>query len=102
MPSRSSMRHLCLICILLLFVSFLVQAEESAPYPPPDEVKAAFLKLLDRPKVPADPQVASSGPSAKDNMLEEVLTIASEKKADGKIERVPILIVKQASDNKRR
>jgi dienelactone hydrolase len=71
------------------------RADEPLAYPPPKQVKAAFLKLLDRPKVPLDPQVKVTKESPL-GMLEH-LSIASEKKPDGTIERVPMLILKPAS-----
>lgn len=69
------------------------QDSTAAKYPPPAEVKAAFLKLLDRPRVALDPQVSDSKTDAA-GMLEEKLTFASEKKADGTLERVPLLLVR--------
>src|ERR1700733_6163747 len=78
-----------LLALLLLVLVQQARAEDPAPdYPPPAEVKEKLLKQLDRPKVPLDPQVSLVAPS------EPGLTIASEKKASGSIERVPILIVR--------
>lgn len=73
------------------------QESPSAKYPSPAEVKAAFLKLLDRPRVALDPQVSESKTDTG-GTLEEKLTFASEKKADGTIERVPLLLVKPKND----
>src|SRR5262245_41619666 len=66
---------------LLLVIPGLVRADETGTgYPPPAQVKAAFLKLLDRPKVDAD--VKSDGPKkTADGFILEHLTFASEKKA---------------------
>jgi dienelactone hydrolase len=61
----------------------------------PAEVKAAFLKLLDRPKVPLD--VVMEEMHAEDQLVTERLSFAAEKKADGAIERVPVLVVRPAS-----
>jgi predicted esterase len=60
----------------------------------PAKVKTAFRKLLDRPRVPLD--VKSHGATAKDGV--EVLedSFASEKQADGTVERVPVLIARPA------
>lgn len=81
--------------IVLLSATF-VRADEPLSYPPPAQVKAAFLKLLDRPKVPADPR--SDGPKkTTDGFVIEHLSIATEKRADGTLERVPMLLVKPAS-----
>lgn len=91
-----------LFCSLLLFlipVPF-VHSQEKWAYPAPDQVKAAFLKLLERPKVPLD---------AKEGPVKELpsgarlrhFTFASEKKADGTIERVPVLILTPAKTEKK-
>src|SRR5437879_5805093 len=89
--SRSPMRYLSLV---LFCVSLSpVRAEAPPNYPPPAQVKEAFLKLLDRPKV--DPAVKSDSPKKlQDGFILEHLTFASEKKADGTFERVPMLILK--------
>ena len=72
-----------------------VRGQESVPYPPPAQVKAAFLKMLDRPKV--DPDVKSDGGKKIDGgFVLEHLTFASQKNADGSLERVPMLILKPA------
>ena len=72
------------------------QAPERLPLPPA-EAKAAFLKLLDRPKVPLDVQM--TGPHEKEptrnpDTLTAALrgSIASEMKPDGTIERIPFLM----------
>jgi dienelactone hydrolase len=86
--------------ILLLFVALsattarLVRGADDAPaYPAPAEVKAAFLKLLDRPRVPLDPQGNQIELDGAGLAYGQV-SIASERKADGSIERVPILVVR--------
>ncbi len=68
----------------------------------PAEVKAAFHKLLDRPKVPLDVQPVSTKTDESRETVAEQLTFASEKKADGTIERVPVLIVRPKESGKRR
>ena len=74
---------------LLLLVSVAV-AQEKKPLPP-EQAKAAFLKLLDRPKVPPDP----SKPKVREDRRFHVeqFTIATEKKGD-KVERLPVLVVR--------
>ncbi len=80
--------------LLLLVLTQPAHAQDKAPaYPPPAQVRADLLKLLDRPKVPLDPQVSLVQPS-EPGLVVERLTIATEKKADGQIERVPILIIR--------
>jgi dienelactone hydrolase len=79
--------------LLLLLVATPTLADEpKAAYPPPAEVRAAFLKLLDRPKVPLD--VKAQPPRTDKGLVIETLSFASEKRADGKEERVPVLLVK--------
>ena len=56
--------------------------------------RASFLKLLDRPKVPPAIQSEEATVDLATGLLVERLTFATEKKADGTIERVPVLIVK--------
>jgi dienelactone hydrolase len=61
----------------------------------PAETKASFLKLLDRPKV--DPDVKNLAPvKADDGFVAEHFSFASEKKRDGTIERVPVLLIRPA------
>jgi dienelactone hydrolase len=58
-------------------------------------VKAAFLKLLDRPRVPLEPEKQKTE-TLPSGFVAEHLAIASERKADGTLERVPILLVRPA------
>jgi dienelactone hydrolase len=81
--------------ILLLLVAQDARTTVIPEYPAPAEVRAAFLKMLDRPKVPLDvqvlfrePRVKRSGPAVES----EGMSIAVEKRADGEMERVPMLI----------
>jgi dienelactone hydrolase len=83
--------------LIVLFVAICphLRAEEAKhAYPPPAEVRAAFHKLLDRPAVPLN--VLAATPSTGDGLQIETLSFASEKKPDGKEERVPVLLVKPA------
>ena len=84
-----------LLPLVLLLVSIqFARAKDAAPaYPPLAEVKAKLLAQLDRPRVPLDPQVSLVEPS-EPGLVVERLTIASEKKPSGSIERVPILIIR--------
>jgi dienelactone hydrolase len=86
-------RFLCFTALLCLVQP--VAAQSPSTYPPPDQVKAAFLKLLDRPKVPLDVQ---QGPSTMldEGLVLEHLSFASEKKADGTVERVPTIVLRPA------
>jgi dienelactone hydrolase len=68
----------------------------------PAEVKAAFLKMLDRPKVPLDVRAESPKADEASGLVVERLSFASEKKPDGSVERVPVLVVRPASAGGRR
>src|SRR6476620_11114245 len=88
-----------LFCVGLLFVLWPLSvgrlawgAEEPERYPPAAEVKAAFLKLLDRPRIPAD--AVTRKVEHDDGLAFEQISIASEKMGDGSVERVPLLLVR--------
>jgi dienelactone hydrolase len=70
-------------------------AEPVATYPPAADVKTAFLKLLDRPRIALDP-VTSNTETDRSGFVVERVSIASERKADGSVERVPLLLVRPA------
>lgn len=73
---------------------FAAEPSDQLPeYPPPATVKEACLKLLDRPKVDAEPKVIDE-PRTAGGFVTEHLSIATERKADGSIERMPLLIVR--------
>lgn len=79
--------------LILLFLAQDAHKLAVPEYPLPTQVRSAFLKLLDRPRVPLDPrqELLSLEPG------EEAFSIASEKSADGEIERIPILIRRPAN-----
>lgn len=83
-----------LIALALLLPLPLLSAGDKQPLAPA-EAKAAFLKLLDRPKVPADEKVEGE-PVEKNGLSYCRWSFASEKKADGTVERVPALTVSPA------
>lgn len=60
---------------------------------PPAQVKADFLKLLDRPMVPLEVHVGGPSPSIPGLNCERV-DFATEKHPDGTLERVPALVVR--------
>jgi dienelactone hydrolase len=94
--SSREIRIVALITAALLIIAAVTRgAETPAAYPPTAEVKAAFLKQLDRSKIPLDPQVEKKETDRGGRIVEQ-LSIASETKADGSIERVPILLVRPA------
>jgi dienelactone hydrolase len=80
-----------LLVAVLVPLPALAPAQEKKPLPPA-EAKAALLKLLNRPKVAAD--VKEDAPATeKAGLRHRRWSFASEKKADGSIERVPVLSV---------
>jgi dienelactone hydrolase len=83
--------------LLLAFVAFAGSPSLTRADPlPPEKAKTAFLKLLDRPKVPPD-EKAEGEPVEKNGLVYSRWSFASEKKADGTIERVPALTVAPAA-----
>src|SRR5271165_5164930 len=66
---RNLMRlYRLLACVSLLFLSAALVAEQpKVSYPPPAEIKAAFLKLLDRPRVPLNAKVLDT--STKEGLV---------------------------------
>jgi dienelactone hydrolase len=92
----------CLHALALLVLAQVAPAEVRAPsLPPPARVKAEFLKLLDRPKVPLDVK-ADEARRGDDGLTTETLSFASERKADGTTERVPTLVVRPGAEGVRR
>jgi alpha-beta hydrolase superfamily lysophospholipase len=83
------MRVSCLLGLLVI----VAPASAQPAYPPPAQVRAAFLKQLDRPRVPLDVQVTATK-AVEDGLVLEHLTFATEKKADGSSERVPTLVLR--------
>ena len=83
---RSTLCLILLSCLCLL----PVHAEKLA-----QETRQAFLKMLDRPKVLLDTKVVSE--KEVKGFTEQKLTIATEKKSDGTMERMPALILKPSS-----
>jgi len=88
------------LALLLLLGAGLGAQDTKAKYPPQAEVKAAFLKLLDRPKVPLNPKTADT--KADNGLVTERLSFAAEKKANGEEERVPVLLVRPEKSDKKR
>jgi dipeptidyl aminopeptidase/acylaminoacyl peptidase len=62
----------------------------------PSEVRADFLKLLDRPRVPLDAK-SQEIPSPNKALMTEKVSFAVEARPDGSMERVPALVVRPAS-----
>src|SRR6266404_8128229 len=87
------MRWLLSFAALVLWLP-PVSAQPATDYAAPAKVKAAFHKLLDRPKVPLDVKETAPPTKAGDGLILEHLSFASEKKADGSIERVPVIVLR--------
>lgn len=79
------------ILLVLGLLTLAPRAQEPA-YPPVREVRQAFLKLLDRPKVAADPIVLET--RSEGGFVTEHFSIATEKKRSGQVERMPVLLVR--------
>jgi dienelactone hydrolase len=83
--------------IALCFLAWSSGPADTAPaLPAPGQVRAAFLKMLDRPKVPLDPSVGELKVNADGTVLEHVV-ISTEKKRGGAVERVPMTILHPAA-----
>lgn len=84
--------------VLPFALAFLLAGSRPAPVAaqekvlPPAEAKALLLKTLDRPKVPADVR-EDAKPVEANKLVVSRWSFASEKKADGTVERVPVLMV---------
>lgn len=87
-------RFLPVLILAFLLPLSTLHAQDRKPLPPL-EAKAALLKLLERPKVPADLK-DEADPVVKGGLVHTRWSFASEKKADGTIERVPGLAVRPA------
>ena len=81
------MRRLLLLALLFLPAPLVAQDAKT-----PAQIRADFLNLLDRPKVPLDVKTHGSRPLGVDGWTLETLDFASEKKADGSTERVPTIV----------
>src|SRR4051812_36533723 len=79
----------CLSLALLLLAAPGLYAQPA--YPPPAEVRAAVKKLLDRPQ--GDLAVKTEYAINSPDRNKVVYSFASERKADGTIERVPVMVV---------
>jgi dienelactone hydrolase len=90
----------------LVALCLLLAAPPASARPPlyPEEIRAAFKKMVERPAKPPLPLDIRKHGSKKDpegNPLERV-SIASEKKASGKVERIPMLVVRPQKARGRR
>jgi dienelactone hydrolase len=86
------MRRLFLLAAFLFVPQFL-HAQDVPKYAAPAEVRASFKKLLDRPKVSLDAKASALKDTSNGTILESI-TFASEKKANGDVERVPTILLR--------
>jgi len=90
---RSQFNPNLLLAFLVLLPSAARAESDTLQYPPPAEVKVAFLQLLDRAKVAAD--LKELEPTRSDRGLRyEHLDIATEESAPSRFERMPMLVVR--------
>lgn len=94
-----ALRFVLVTSLVLLVSPAMVLRAQAPTYPAPEKVQAAFLKLLDRPRVSLN--VKSEPAQTEDGLVTERVTFASEKKADGAEERVPVLIVRPQKVDKK-
>jgi len=88
-------KHTALLVLVLLGFT-----QDVPSYPPVAQVREAFLKQLDRPKVDADPKLLET--KTDGGFITEHLTIATEKKKSGQIERLPLLLIRPEKSDGRR
>jgi dienelactone hydrolase len=81
------------LALVFVLPTFLVAGEPQAAYPPPDQVRTAFRKLLDRPRVLFNIK-DHEAKREEDGLVSEHLTFASEKKGEDDFERVPVLLIR--------
>lgn len=86
------------IVILALFIPAILRAQDATAPISPAETRKAFLKLLDRPRV--DPDVKEGPGIASGQLASHTFTFASEMKADGTIERVPVKLVRPVKEGR--
>jgi len=68
-------------------------AQQPVPPPQPDAIRAAFLKLIDRPRVPLEPTVRSRPETG--GLVAEEISFAAEAG-----QRVPTLLIKQSGSSR--
>jgi dienelactone hydrolase len=82
-----------ILSLLLVFPALVRGQEPPVSYPPAEKVRAAFLKMLDRPTVLFNVKNEETKKDDDDDSIAiERLSFSSEKRADGEPERVPVLI----------
>jgi hypothetical protein len=87
-----------LLALLVLVAPVAVRADDLRKPLTPEQTRTAFLKLLDRPRV--EPDVKEGPGIGSGAIAAQTLTFASEKKRDGTVERVPVLMVRPAPEGR--
>ena len=72
------------LLLLPLWLVAPVRADEPLSYPPADQVRKAFLKLLDRPKVPLGAKVEPDKATAPGARLERSASLRSRRRQPGR------------------
>jgi dienelactone hydrolase len=80
-----------LVCLISCAIANTAPAQAISP----KEAKTSFIRLLDRPKIAPD-IIEETKPVQKNGLIYTTWSFASEKKADGTIERVPVLTIAPA------
>jgi dienelactone hydrolase len=84
--------------LFALLVALGASVAPPAEAPASAALKAAFHARIDRPRVPLEAQVLETKSEA-DGLVAEHIRFASEKKADGTLEIVPMLILRPEKDD---
>jgi|SRR5262245_34562233 len=84
-----------LALLLALGLPLFLRGQDAAKALTPEQTRKAFLQILDRPRV--DPDVKDGLGIASGAIASQYFTFASEKKRDGTMERVPVLLVRSAT-----
>lgn len=90
------MKNVLVPAIVVLLVVAANPRAQNTPMPAPvpaSEVKADFLRIIDRPRVAPDIQNHVTKPPYR-NLITERFDFASERHGDGTSERVPVLLVR--------
>src|SRR6186713_28631 len=84
------MRLAALLAYLVLVTP--LHAQDATKALSPSETRKAFQKLLERPTI--DPGIEWGAKATADGLITERFTFASQNRADGGLERVPVLVVR--------
>ena len=83
---------------VLVLVPLVARPDDAGKLLTPEQTRKAFLQLLDRPRVDSDVKIEPGAGSGPNSIYR--FSFASEKKRDGTIERVPVLVVRPAMEER--